>query len=209
MKPRLLSTISLLSAFICCGMLLCASNPPHILPTFQTTSKLILMERKHQPDNDNLIGEKFPMIAAETLAGNPITLPRDLSDNVCVLTVAFKQAAQAKIDTWAEYVLDQNNFQDVCYYEIPLIKRIWKPLQGWIDGGMRSGIPEERHKNVITYYGDIRPYKRHLNVSDTADAYVFVIDKEGCIRYASQGYASPEKLQELKTVIDGLKQIDG
>ena len=202
MKTGVVSTFLGLLAFYICEDVLWRFDEHTFHPDFLTTSISQPMERKQQPDNKSLIGEKFPMIAAETLAGKPITLPQDLNDNVCVLTVAFKQAAQAKIDTWSEYVLDTRNFQEVCYYEIPLIKRIWKPLQGWIDGGMRSGIPEGRHNNVITYYGDIRPYKRHLNVDDTADAYVFVIDKAGRIRYVERGYASPEKLQELKKLLN-------
>ena len=150
---------------------------------------------KHDPKQ--LTGKRFPLLVAENLEGDTVTLPSDTEGQVCVLTVAFEQDAQKQIDSWTKHILDNPKYTGICYYEIPMLKRIWKLMQGWIDGGMRSGIDPNRHKNVITYYGDLRKYKATLQITDTRYAYIYVLDADGQIRFVDQGYASDQGLEAL------------
>ena len=157
----------------------------------------------HNPKQ--LVGQRFPLLVAENLEGHTVTLPTDSEGQVCVLTVAFEQDAQKQIDSWTKHILDHPQYSDLCYYEIPMLKRIWKLLQGWIDGGMRSGIDPNRHKNVITYYGDLRKYKATLQIEDTRYAYIYVIDQEGMIRFVAQGHATDEGLSTLHDTLGRLR----
>ena len=66
-----------------------------------------------------------------------------------------------------------------------------------IDSGMRAAIPNEKHKNVITFYGDVEPYKQALKIQDVYSGYAFLLDRQGIIRWQGQGLAKPEDIKAL------------
>jgi hypothetical protein len=77
----------------------------------------------------------------------------------------------------------------------------WRLMSGWIDAGMRSGIPVIRHPFVVTYYGDVFPYRKDLGMEDPALAYLFLLDSEGRIRWRAKGYAEENDLREMKELM--------
>jgi len=91
------------------------------------------------------------------------------------------------------------------FYEIPMLNSAWVVRSWIIDSGMRSGIPVEKHGSVVTYYGDYSSYQEALGMIDTNLAYVFLLDKNGIVRWRGQGYSNPETEKEfietLKTLI--------
>jgi hypothetical protein len=72
----------------------------------------------------------------------------------------------------------------------------YKFMRPMIDGGMRAGIPKEKHKNVVTMYGNVEKYIKALNL-DPKYGYAFLLDRDGIIRWEGQGFSTPEKLKEL------------
>jgi hypothetical protein len=83
------------------------------------------------------------------------------------------------------------------YFEIPMLDRFWKFFRGSIDGGMRAGISIEKHKNVVTYYGNYKEYTKYLLIDDLKNGYVFLLDKEGMIRFSGMGIASEKDIREM------------
>lgn len=155
---------------------------------------------------DKNIGEVFPSLRAETLSGIDILYPDDVEGKTTLILMAFKRETQLKIDSWLEPFLAKfEKDTSIQFFEIPMLAKGWKLMSRFIDGGMRSGIPIEKHGNVSTFYGDVDKYCRLLSITDKSDGYVFLLDKYGVLQWRSSGYATEEKLELLYSKIESLK----
>ncbi|MEE4311402.1 MAG: hypothetical protein V2J62_05985 [candidate division KSB1 bacterium] len=155
---------------------------------------------------DNNIGEVFPTLKAETLSGIDILYPDDVKGKTTLILMAFKRETQLKIDSWLKPFLERfEKNTSIHFFEIPMLAKGWKLMSRFIDGGMRSGIPTEKHGNVSTFYGDVDKYCRLLSITDKSDGYVFLLDGDGIIRWRSSGFATEGKLESLYSKIESLK----
>lgn len=148
----------------------------------------------------------FPSLSSRALSGSKVTLPDDCRGFVTLIAIAFQRGAQGMVDSWYDpFLREFADNPDVMFYEIPMIgSAYWRLMSGWIDAGMRSGIPVIKHPFVVTYYGDVFPYRRDLDMDDPALAYIFLLDGEGRIRWRAKGYAEEEQVQEMKEHIGRL-----
>ncbi|MDZ7793862.1 MAG: hypothetical protein U5P10_09290 [Spirochaetia bacterium] len=145
------------------------------------------MERK---DVEGMI---FPNLVAETLAGNQFQTPDPDGETSHVILIAFKRGVQAEIDEWLSALSGTvTNSSDIEMYEVPMLAGGFRLMSGIIDGGMRSGIPQEKHSSVATFYGDIKRYKEILDMEQEDQCYLYIIDPQGTIRFAATGPPSPE-----------------
>jgi len=148
---------------------------------------------------ENMKGIRFPTITASSLEGTKVTLPDAVQGMVALVVIAFERAAQSEIDSWVgpfESAFEHN--PDVVVYEVPMIdSAVWRVMRGMIDAGMRAGIPQQRHAFVLTYYGSSEAYREALGMDDRSRAYLFLLDREGTIRWNGSGYASPEQSRAL------------
>ena len=146
--------------------------------------------------NPNL-GKKFPEITAPSLAKTPESIPASAQGKVTLVVVAFLRENQSQLDSWlgpfAEKFEGREGFT---FYEVPMLHWGYKFMRFMIDGGMRAGIPQEKHKHVVTMYGDVEKYIKALNL-DPKYGYAFLLDRDGIIRWEGQGFSTPEKLKEL------------
>jgi hypothetical protein len=106
------------------------------------------------------------------------------------------------IDSWLTPYLEKFfNAPGFTFYEIPMIDSIWWRLFAKsIDKGMRMGIPTEKHQHVVTFYGKSDDYIDTLEMSDRSQAYVFLLDKQGCIQWRGKGYTTPRKVSEMMSL---------
>ncbi|MFC1553674.1 hypothetical protein ACFL7D_03470 [candidate division KSB1 bacterium] len=162
---------------------------------------------QNKNNEKDLIGIPFPGMTVEALSGKIIHYPDSLKGEVALIMIAFERQTQEKIDTWLEPFSEKyGSIDDVSFYEIPMLKRRWKLMSGVIDGGMRGGIPQFRHDNVSTYYGNIDKYKKPLLMEDNSDAYVFLLDKNGVIQWYESGPATDERLALLYKKTEELRR---
>ncbi len=141
-------------------------------------------------------GKNFPKIKGESLSGKEVVLPDDAVGEMVLVTVAFKRDSQGMVDSWINY------FEKLCEgkkaYELPVIESsFWKVFSGFIDRGMKSGIPEEKHDSVITHYGDVSEFKRKLKIEDENLGYVFLLDRDGRIIFKGEGRADEKGKEEF------------
>ena len=163
--------------------------------------------KESKNDEKAVIGLTFPTMNAHSLAGNKVTLPDVAKGKVVLIVLAFKQESQNQLDTWLEpFVADFGERPDFTYYEVPMIPLRYKLMSFVIDGGMRAGIPREKHKNVITYYGNVDKYREILMMNDVYLGHAFLLDRQGIIRWQGRGFASQETLREL---FDLAKRLEG
>ena len=143
------------------------------------------------------IGKRFPEVTAESLAKTRESIPESAKGKVTLIAVAFLQQSQSQLDSWLGPFAERFGGKDgFTFYEVPMISSGYRFMRIIIDSGMRGGIPREKHKNVVTMYGDVEKYMKELNL-EARFGYAFLLDKEGIIRWQGQGFATPESLKEL------------
>jgi hypothetical protein len=143
------------------------------------------------------IGKKFPAVNAKTLAGQEATIPDDAAGKVTLVAVAFARESQAQLDSWLNPFYEKfGSREDSMFYEVPMISGGYKFMKMIIDGGMRGGLPEFKHKHVVTMYGDVDTYLQGLSL-DKSNGYAFLLDREGIIRWQDQGFSNAETLGSL------------
>ena len=148
---------------------------------------------------DPEINPLFPTLSSTALDGRKVTLPDDCTGHVTLIFIAFRREAQSMIDSWAGPFYEAFGADPgVLVYEIPMIGSLAGRLMGgFIDAGMRSGIPEARHPYVVTWYGTYKRYRNILGMDDLSAAYLFLLDKNGRIRWRGQGFSDSVGLEEL------------
>jgi hypothetical protein len=143
------------------------------------------------------IGKRFPEVTADSLAKTRESIPESAKGKVTLVVVAFLQQSQPQLDSWLGPFAERfGGKEGFTFYEVPMISSGYKFMRLIIDSGMRGGIPKEKHKNVVTMYGDVEKYMKELNL-EARYGYAFLLDKEGIIRWQAQGFATPELLKEL------------
>lgn len=178
-----------------------------ILPMIFSLTSVIGQENTTMKDKN--IGMIFPELKAETLSGIDMKYPDDVKGKVTLILMAFKRETQRTIDSWLEpFSKAFENDTSVQFFEIPMLARQWILMSPIIDGGMRSGIPKQKHGNVTTFYGDVNKYCELLSIKDKSDGYIFLLDQKGVIQWRSNGFATEEKLLELIDKIESLKRIE-
>jgi len=151
-----------------------------------------------QPGSRSVIGTTFPALTADSLAGDTVTIPDPAKGKITLVVMSFKRDSQSQNDSWlGPFENEFGKKQDYFFYEVPMIRRRFVFMAPLIDSGMRSAIPDEKHKNVVTYYGDVEPYKRALKIEDIYLGYAFLLDRRGIIRWQGQGLAKPGDIKAL------------
>jgi len=118
-----------------------------------------------------------------------------------VLLVAYRRDTQEDLDRWMQFLA--NDWPQVTRYEVPTIAGIiWRPLAGWIDSGMRGGVPENKWSSVVTLYGgDAARLRDFLDDYGAPSAHVVVLDANGMVVwFNAEGY-SDEGARELSDIL--------
>jgi hypothetical protein len=156
-------------------------------------------------NRDTLIDTKFPLLNVQTLSKTKLELPSYTLGKPTVICLVFEQSAQGLVDTWTNPILKKYSASELNYYEIPMITSGYKWMSGFIDNGMRSGIPKNLHTNIATYYGNLSAYKKNLLMTNKNSCYIFLLDKNGFIKQVADSSATDIKLETLYQLIDKLK----
>ncbi len=142
----------------------------------------------------------FPTITAENLNKEEITLPTDLAGNPALILVAYKQQQQTNVNTWLDRMDEiQTAIPGVQIIETPTISSgRWGWMAGFIDGGMRSGIPDpDARARTITLYTDVSLFNQALMIEDTDTIYAVLLDEAGEVVTTIEGDFTEEKISML------------
>jgi ABC-type amino acid transport substrate-binding protein len=149
-------------------------------------------------------GLAFPSVTGTNLQSEPVAVPDDFSGAPVLLLVGYVQDAQFDIDRWLLGLLQAET--PVRCLELPAIPG-WIPslLSGRIDDGMRSGIPSEDWRSVVTVYGseaqrvaDFTGRERPLN------ARLLLLDADGRVLWFHDRGYSASLLLELDSLVRSL-----
>jgi hypothetical protein len=152
--------------------------------------------------------ERFPSVKGSNLAGEEFVLPEEIEAEYAIFMIAFQQYHQIDVNTWIPVVreLSQGN-EKLAYYELPTISRLNPAARSFIDGGMRSGIPDpEARATTITLYLDKASFRKVLNIPNEEAIVILLVDREGEIYWRSTGPTSPTSIEDLRATISGLME---
>jgi hypothetical protein len=151
-------------------------------------------------------GPVFPEVSGDNLNGRAFVMPRDFDGQYNVVMVAFFQRQQYDVNTWlADAERLSRDHANVEYYELPVISGAWAPAKAWVDGGMRSGIPDiAQRERTITVFTDTEKFRSLAGIEGSDRIWTGVMDKEGRVYWSTRGPATPETLAELRSVVAGL-----
>jgi ATP10 protein len=183
----------------CSGLLIAIASSVMLLSKSEATPINTTMQQE-------IIGSPFPSITVKTLAKEEMNLPNATLGKPTVLCVVFEQNSQAKVDTWTTAILENYKNDSVNYLEIPMISAGYKWVSNFIDNGMRSGVPQNLHTHVATYYGKLDSYKQQLKMTDKNSCYLFLLDKQGIVQHIDSSVANEQKLNTLFTQINKIME---
>jgi hypothetical protein len=152
---------------------------------------------------DERVGRRFPSVAGQALSGAEVRIPEDLLGAPALLLCAYRRGTQADIDLWAAHAGQE--FPWLAVYELPIIPSLlWRPFQGMIDGGMRSGVPRRQWSSVVTLYEQGAKARAFLGDQGGLHANVVLLDAGGMVTFLESGGYREASARALDTAVRAL-----
>lgn len=146
---------------------------------------------------------RFPHVEGSSLSGTSHRLPETLDGDRNLLLIAFKQAQQSDVDTWvplAEQLAEE--LSDFRAYELPVISQMYRPVSGFIDGGMRGGIPDPQVREMtITLYINRKRFLDDLRIPSVDAIVPMLVTPNGTIEWRTTGRRSDSAEAELRRAL--------
>lgn len=135
------------------------------------------------------MNERFPEVEGRSLEDETVILPGGLEGRLNLLAVAFHRTQQKDVNTWIPLFrrLEEES-GDLAGYEIPTISSGWRPMRRFIDGGMKTAIPDPlTRRRTVTVYGDVGLVTRGLGLAGREEIAVVLCDREGRVLWMTTG----------------------
>jgi hypothetical protein len=143
-------------------------------------------------------------VTGTALSGQRLRLPHDLLGGPVLLLVAYRRQAQADVDRWTS--MARREAPGLRVIELPVIPAlVWRLLQGWIDGGMRGGVPRPQWSNVVTVYDDGAIVRDFVGDRGAPVAHAALLDAGGIVRALEAGGFSEEAGRRLLAAFAALR----
>lgn len=146
---------------------------------------------------------KFPALKVRDLEGVEHVIPHGLTGGPHVIVVAFHQWQQILVDRWVPglHALAERH-PGLEVWEVPSISTGYRLFRGYIDGGMRAGIPDpDTRRHTLTAYTDLRELASELEIESLDTIRVFLVDCEGTVLWRAAGEPSDASFDEIEGVI--------
>lgn len=146
---------------------------------------------------------RFPTLEVRSLEGAELLLPGGLTGDPSIVIVAFMRNQQREVDTWLPWVESlRKRLPGLEVYELPAIKRRWRPLRGLIDGGMRGGIPDPgTRRRTLTAYTDLDALTGALRIGSTGTVAVFAVSRGGAVIWSGGGSYDSAAAADLERAV--------
>ncbi len=148
--------------------------------------------------NRDIVGEQFPRVEGKNLDGEEFTIPDAFKGTKVIVVLGYVQETQFDIDRWSiGFFTAPLPLPPVV--EIPTIPGLIPSMfKGSIDNGMRSGIPKQSWKDVITVYGsDGGKIAEWTGTENPRNGRVLLLDENGTVLWFHDGGFGLPPLQSL------------
>lgn len=147
-------------------------------------------------ENRDPVGESFPRVTGNALSGESVLLPDAFAGSPVVLLVGYVQDAQFDLDRWLLGLVQLDS--EVARVEVPTIDGLLPGMAaGFIDEGMRGGIPREDWASVVTVYDEADAIVRFTGEERPRNGRILLLDGDGIVRWFHDRGDSAGKVAEL------------
>ncbi|MEZ4400814.1 MAG: hypothetical protein R3B06_12390 [Kofleriaceae bacterium] len=132
---------------------------------------------------------RFPALVTDDLNGDRQKIPATLPGQLKLFLIAYQREQQADLDPWLTIGLGlERRHAGFRVYELPTLSARWQVARGWIDDGMRRGIPgREARARTLTLYLDTAAFNRALALPDDRSVYALLVDASGAVVWRQAG----------------------
>lgn len=154
--------------------------------TFAIALALTLGATMSQASAPAPVGRILPTVAGHALSRERVVFPEDLAGRPAVLLVAYRRGTQGDVDRWTSFL--EAKAPRLIRYEVPTISSaLWRPMAGWIDSGMRGGVPKAAWSSVVTLYDDASKLRDFLGDYGGYTTHVVLLDRAGKVAWFNAG----------------------
>jgi hypothetical protein len=147
---------------------------------------------------DNVAAQaRFPAVGGRSLLGVDLVLPGAFPADRTLVVVAFQRWHQARVDRWIARAVaagvpsttrGRTGPVPVAVVEIPVLSSRWRPVRGFIDGGMTAGIGDpDVLARTIKVYTNVAAFRRSLAIPDGDDVHALVVTRDGAVLARRRG----------------------
>ena len=153
----------------------------------------------------------FPALQARNLESVVHDLPDAFAGDPSVVIIAFERHQQREVDTWVPWLGGlRERLPGLEVYELPAIKRRWLLARGFIDGGMRAGIPDlDTRQRTLTAYTDVGALTGALRIDSTNTIALFVVARSGKIEWSGRGAYESDAAADLERAAAAARRAEG
>jgi hypothetical protein len=135
----------------------------------------------------------FPVVSADALDKQRVTLPAGLEGEVNLLVLSFAPDERNQVETWtAEAQALQHTHVNFRAYRMPVAERENVLFRWWANASLRSDEtdPELWHW-VVPLYVEKAQFRSQLGIADEKSVVVLLVDKTGRILWRATGASTP------------------
>lgn len=156
------------------------------------------------------VGETFPDLSGETLDEQFLTIPNDTEGKYTLVALASSEKAEEFLRGWYNPVYNHfiaktgmfDDMFDVNVYFVPMFTGGQKIGKNKVMKAMKKeSKSDELFPHVLFYEGDLKLYKDELNMTKKDLPYIFLIDPDGEIAYATSGYFNQDKMDAIDDIM--------
>jgi hypothetical protein len=154
------------------------------------------------------VGKVFPELTGETLESTKKSIPASTKGKYTIICMAYSSDSENDLKTWLgpaydKFIAKTEMFSyDVNLYFVPMFTGLNVAGAGKAKKDMIKDTDKELHPYVLFYTGEIDVYKKELGMDKKDLPYIFVLDKDGKIVYATNGYYTEAKMEALEDKLE-------
>lgn len=159
-------------------------------------------------------GSPFPDMETETVEDKVVNLPDDVTDKYTLIAMAYSKKAEKDLSTWFSPVYNKflkkttgvfaSFTYDINVYFVPMFTGINAAATGTAKRKTAEELDPLLVPNILFYKGALKPYKEALEFDKKDVPYLFLIDNDGNIAYATSGEYTDDKMDEIEEFLDSL-----
>jgi hypothetical protein len=160
-------------------------------------------------------GKAFPEMQAETFTEKPLNLPADVKGKYTIIGMCFSKDAEGDLQTWLnplynKYVVKQGGEEalglaeadDVYFYLMPKFSLLNQVFEGGSKNSFKKQTDKAFWPNLMFYTSGLKDYKKTLEIAETSQPVIFVLDPTGKIVHVERGVCNEKKMSAIDDVIN-------
>jgi len=140
--------------------------------------------------------EQLPKTASTSLAGEQVVLPDSIKRHLSVVIVGFSKSSQTEVKEWEARARKQLG-EKLDVYQVAVLEDAPRFVRGMIAHAMKGSTPAAKQDHFLVVVKGEAELKKAAAFSAADEAYVFLLDKDGEIRWRAHGAVNDAALKGL------------